>query len=218
MNRDYLTAEQVKSMLIAVSEAVVAAKDQLADADRAIGDGDHGIGMANGFSAAKEKLEAAEPQDVYALFALTGQTLIRVMGGASGIIFGSLFWAGAKGKEPQGTLSPKEFAGIFQAGLEDVMRKGGAKPGDKTVVDALDPMVKALQEQAEAGKDFLEVLRAGSAAAEAGKEASKQYVAKFGKAKSLGERAVGFPDAGAVSLTVIAQAMLNWAEQEFQGA
>ena len=67
-------------------------------------------------------------------------------------------------------------------------------------------------------KDFLEVLRAGSAAAEAGKEASKQYVAKFGKAKSLGERAVGFPDAGAVSLTVIAQAMLNWAEQEFQGA
>ena len=85
MNRDYLTAEQVKSMLIAVSEAVVAAKDQLADADRAIGDGDHGIGMANGFSAAKEKLEAAEPQDVYALFALTGQTLIRVMGALRGL-------------------------------------------------------------------------------------------------------------------------------------
>lgn len=98
--------------------------------------------------------------------------------------------------------------------MTEVMRKGGAKPGDKTVVDALDPMVKALQEQASSGKDFLEMLREGAKAAEAGKEASKQYVARFGKAKSLGERAVGYPDAGAVSLTVIAQAMLNWAEQE----
>jgi len=214
MNRDHLTAEQVKSMLIAVSDAVVDAKDQLADADRAIGDGDHGIGMATGFSAAKEKLAEAEATDVYALFALTGMTLIKTMGGASGIIFGSLFWAGAKGKEPKATLSTQEFADIFQTGLTEVMRKGGAKPGDKTVVDALDPMVKALQEQASSGKDFLEMLREGAKAAEAGKEASKQYVARFGKAKSLGERAVGYPDAGAVSLTVIAQAMLNWAEQE----
>lgn len=84
MNRDHLTAEQVKSMLIAVSDAVVAAKDQLADADRAIGDGDHGIGMATGFSAAKEKLAEAEATDVYALFALTGMTLIKTMGGAWG--------------------------------------------------------------------------------------------------------------------------------------
>ena len=74
-------------------------------------------------------------------------------------------------------------------------------------------MVKALKESVAQNLSFKEMLNRAYLAAEEGKEASKANVAKFGKAKALGERAVGFPDAGAVSLTVITKAMLDWAQE-----
>lgn len=207
---DSLTADQVKAMFLHVADVVVAAKEQLCDADRNIGDGDHGIGMALGFEAARKELETHDYDDVYAVFGTVGRTMIRVMGGASGIIFGLLFYAGAKNKPPQPSLTTAEFAEIFNQALAEIQAKGQASPGDKTLVDGLQPMVAAMQESAANGDGFKLMLKQATAAAEAGKEKSKQYVARFGKAKTLGERAVGFPDAGCVTLTVISAAMSEW--------
>jgi len=205
-----LTAAQLKEMVLLVAQQVIAAKEILSEADRNIGDGDHGIGMANGFEAVQQELLNKDFSDVYTLFATVGRTMIRVMGGASGIIFGLLFFAGAKNQPPKPEMTTKEFAQMFQKALEEIQAKGQAKPGDKTLVDGLTPMTAALTRSAEEGVDFEDMLMRAVAAAEAGKEASKLYVAKFGKAKTLGERAIGFPDAGCVTLTVIANAMLQW--------
>ncbi len=207
-----LTASQLKDMLMHVAKSVIDSKEQLCEADRNIGDGDHGIGMALGMEAAANELAAKEFTDVYAVFGTVGRTMIKVMGGASGIIFGLLFYAGSKNMQPKSELSTQDFAEVFARALAEIQAKGGAQLGDKTIVDGLQPFVEALQKSQSAGEGFKPLLRAGYAAAEAGKEKSKQYIARFGKAKTLGERAVGFPDAGCVTLTVISRSMCEWAD------
>jgi dihydroxyacetone kinase phosphoprotein-dependent L subunit len=208
-----LTAAQARSMLLAVAQTVIDNKEYLCEADRNIGDGDHGIGMANGFEAAQKELNAAEFTDVYQVFSTVGRTMIKVMGGASGIIFGLLFYAGAKNMPPAAEISPAGLADIFGKALLEIQAKGQAKLGDKTLIDGLEPMVQAMKRSAEAGASFPAMLEAAVEAAEQGKEATRKYVARLGKAKTLGERSLGYPDAGCVSLTVITRAMSDWARQ-----
>jgi dihydroxyacetone kinase phosphoprotein-dependent L subunit len=208
-----LTAAQAKAMMLEVAQTVIANKEFLCEADRNIGDGDHGIGMANGFEAAQGELCSNEFPDVYQVFSTVGRTMIRVMGGASGIIFGLLFYAGAKNMPAKNEITQMELAEIFEKAAQEIKAKGQAKPGDKTLIDALDPMVASMKDCAMDGASFPEMLQAAYLAAESGMEASKNYIAKLGKAKTLGERAIGFPDAGCVSLTVIARAMSTWAKQ-----
>lgn len=209
-----LTATQAKSMMIYVAAAMVKSKEIMCDADRNIGDGDHGIGMAKGFGAALQELGNQEFDDVYKVFFTVGRTMIKEMGGASGIIFGTLFYAGSKNVEPKSEISINDFVVIFEKALTDIKLKGQAQVGDKTVVDALQPMVEAMQKSAECDPTFSELIQIALDAAIQGKENSKNYVAKFGRAKTLGERAIGYPDAGAVSLTLIMQAMLEWIKSQ----
>jgi dihydroxyacetone kinase phosphoprotein-dependent L subunit len=207
-----ITAAQTRDMLMYVARAVIGAKEQLCAADRNIGDGDHGIGMEKGFDAVLKELEGNEVRDVYSIFSTTGRTMIRVMGGASGIIFGLLFYAGSKNMPEKDSITTKEFAEIFEKALIEIQVKGQAKQGDKTLVDGLIPMVEAMKVAAQNGEDFKQFLTDAYEAAEVGKQASAGYIARFGKSKTLGERAVGFPDAGCVSLTVITNAMRLWAQ------
>ncbi len=209
-----LTANQVKAMLLEVCDAIVSSEEILGQADRDIGDGDHGIGMSLGFSSAKEVLADQDFTDAYQVFSTLGRTMISVMGGASGIIFGLLFYGGSKGKEAQGQLTTEDVYKLFRDSMREIQSKGGAGVGDKTMIDALDPMVASMQSSADKNASFKEFFAAASAAAEQGKEKSKEYIAKFGKAKALGERAIGFPDAGALSVSIIAQAMSAWAKKE----
>jgi len=208
-----MTAAQARDMMIYVADAVMAAKEDLCQADRNIGDGDHGVGMAGGFEGVKQELTGKEFTDIYQVFSTVGRTMIRIMGGASGIIFGLLFYAGSKNMPSQSEMNEAEFTALFKKALAEIHAKGQAKVGDKTVIDALDPMVSSLEECVSKGLSYKEMLAKAYSAAVEGKESSKKYVAKFGKAKTLGERAIGFPDAGAVSLTVITKAMSEWAQK-----
>lgn len=208
-----LTAAQAKAMMLAVAQTVVDHKEFLCEADRNIGDGDHGIGMANGFEAAQKELASNDFSDVYQVFSTVGRTMIKVMGGASGIIFGLLFYAGARNMPPAGEINQAQFAEIFEKALREIEAKGQAKLGDKTLIDALDPAVASMKDSVARGASFPAMLQAALQAAEQGKEASRNYIARLGKAKTLGERAIGYPDAGCVSLTVIVGAMRDWADQ-----
>ena len=207
-----LTASQAKSMLLSVAGTVIAHREFLCEADRHIGDGDHGIGMANGFEVAAKELESHQYHDVYQVFSTVGRTMIKVMGGASGIIFGFLFYAGTRNMPAKSEINETEFAGIFEKALAEIQAKGQAKPGDKTLVDGLAPAVQAMRDCLLRGAAFPELLKAACQAAEAGMEASKQFIARVGKAKTLGERSIGYPDAGCVSLLLITRAMSDWAQ------
>ena len=206
-----LNVEDARNMLLYIADKIIANKPYLTEIDSAIGDGDHGIGMAGGMQKAKRKLLKLEDQEnVYRIFEEAGQAMLMSMGGASGVIFGSLYLAGAKGMESKNVLTAYDLAEMEEKSLAAIQERGGAKVGDKTMVDALAPAVEALKEKADLG--LLEMLKQAEEAARIGMEDTKKYVAKFGRAKSLLERAIGHQDAGATSVYLIFQGMREFVE------
>jgi dihydroxyacetone kinase-like protein len=131
------------------------------------------------------------------------------MGGASGAVFGTLFRNGGKALKGNTTFDAAGLADFLKEGTDGVMSRGGAKPGDKTMVDALDPARVAAE--ASVGATLAEALAATAAAAEAGREASKAMIATMGRAKTLGESSIGHPDAGACSVAIIFRTMATFA-------
>lgn len=206
-----LSAEDVRGMLLYIADKIRSKKSYLTEIDSAIGDGDHGIGMAGGMRKAKEKLQQMEgEQNAYAVFGAAGKAMLMSMGGASGVIFGSLYLAGAKEMEAKAVLTAEDLARMERKSLSAIKERGKAEVGDKTMVDALEPAVAAMEENC--GKGLLEMLKAAEEAARQGMEETKKYTAKFGRAKSLMERAIGYQDAGATSVWLIFQGMREYIE------
>ena len=206
-----LSAEDARNMLLYIADKIIEAKPYLTEVDSAIGDGDHGIGMAGGMQKAKKKLVKMEQVDnAYRHFEEAGQAMLMSMGGASGVIFGSLYLAGARGADPAAVITAKDLAAMERKSLETIQERGKAQVGDKTMVDALTPAVEAME--ANADKDLLTMLKAAEEGARQGMENTKNYVAKFGRAKSLMERAIGHQDAGATSVYLIFQGMREFVE------
>lgn len=205
---DRMNCGQVRDMLLTCADRIIENEPYLTVIDSAIGDGDHGIGMKNGMNAAKNYLTAAAQEtNVYALYAGMARDMQKAMGGASGMIFSTLFAGNAAEQAASLTISPKELAEQMADGLDAIQALGHAKVGDKTMVDALAPAVEAMRKHTES---FESMLRAGEAAAKAGMEKTKGFVARFGRAKSLGERAIGHQDAGATSTWLMFVAMLDY--------
>lgn len=209
MGKESLTVNEVRDMMLAVADKIIEAEPILTDADRALGDGDHGIGMERGMTAVKEALAGQEFPSVGKVFIAVGTAMMSSMGGASGALFGTLFRAGGKAIGDTLTLTGREVAIIFKEGTEGVMTRGEAKPGDKTMVDALYPAAEKAAEVA--GLPLSEALTALADAAAAGRDASEGMIATKGRAKTLGENSLGKPDAGAVSVAIIAAAMRDFA-------
>jgi dihydroxyacetone kinase phosphoprotein-dependent L subunit len=207
-----LGEDNVRDMILYIADRIIENKALLTEADSKIGDGDHGIGMAGGMAKVKDAVAKAENTgNAYAPFEQAGRAMLMSMGGASGVIFGSLYMAGAKGAEARAELSAGDLAAMLERSLEAIKQRGKAQVGDKTMVDALEPAVEAMKAKQDQG--LVPMLRAATEAAEQGVENTKNYQAKFGRAKSLMERAVGFQDPGATSVWIIIRSMYEFAEQ-----
>ena len=143
--------------------------------------------------ARKALLEKKNFEDINSVFKTAGLAMLNSMGGASGIIFSSLFLGGVLKLEKTVELDGEKFTVIMRSALNSVKMRGKAEVGDKTMIDAFEPAVVAM-ENLKDKSDLSKVLEAASEAAAIGVENSKQYIAKFGKAQYLGERALGFQD------------------------
>jgi dihydroxyacetone kinase-like protein len=196
-------------MLVHVARRMEESESVLTDADRATGDGDHGIGMARGFEAVRRELAGSPADTVSELLDATGRTLITSVGGASGILFGMFFRGGAAALGSREMFDADALRRFLTEGTAEVRKRGKAAPGDKTMVDALVPAVEAAA--AAANEDSLAaVLSAASEAARRGVDETKGMVARTGKARSLGERSLGHPDPGALSASLILAAMAEF--------
>lgn len=200
-----ITLEQVKEMLIFVAQSIIENEPLLTKVDSAIGDGDHGTGMSLGMEKAAAQLKIAAAQDVAGLFQTVGMTVLNCMGGASGVIFATMFFGGASEAKGETELTLPILYRVLNKAKEQIMKRGKAQQGDKTMLDALCPAVEAIA--AHADDDMLVGLQAAESAAQVGMESTKNYVAKFGRAKSLMERSIGYQDAGATSVWLIFSAM-----------
>ena len=207
-----LDAAHVRIMTLRTADNIIAAEQLLSQADRDLGDGDHGLGMKRGMEAVKAKLADLTPASPEEVFVTTGTTMMSSMGGASGALFGTIFRAGGKALAGRPDFDAEGLALFLEAALEGVMKRGGAKPGDKTMIDAIAPAATTARESIALPLDA--ALTAVAAAAEAGKDASKAMIAQFGRAKTLGPACIGFPDAGALSITIILSTMRDYANGE----
>lgn len=204
-----LNAEDCRQMLLYIANKVLKQEPYLTKIDSEIGDGDHGIGMATGMKHVLEALEELDAENnVYSVFETAGKAMLLSMGGASGVIFGSLYMEGAMGMQPKETLGALDLAVMERKSLTAIQERGKAQVGDKTMVDALTPAVTAMEETNKSG--LIAMLTAAEKAAKQGVEDTKNCIARFGRAKSLGERALGYQDAGATSTWLIIQGMLEF--------
>jgi dihydroxyacetone kinase-like protein len=200
-----LDAAQVAAMMKEVSRGVIARTDDLTQADKAIGDGDHGVGMARGFEAVLARLEAGPVASVEEVFVATGAALMGSIGGAAGAVFGTLFGEGGNALKGRELFGSEELSLFLARGLAAVKKRGKAQAGDKTMIDALEPAAQESARQLTASLG--NALTAVTAAAVRGVETTKGMVAKTGKARTLGERSLGHADPGALSLSIILDLM-----------
>ena len=208
MGKPELTLAETKGMVLYSCRKMEESKDFLTQADKAIGDGDHGVGMARGFEAVRQKMESHEFCALDQLFKTVGTTLLTSVGGAAGAIFGTLFRGGASNLGDRQVFDSAALAVMLSDGLQAVQARGQASPGDKTMVDALQPAALKADELSSAPLD--ETLVLVTEAARQGMEQTKDMVARIGKAKTLGERSLGHPDPGALSTYLILKYMTEY--------
>jgi phosphoenolpyruvate---glycerone phosphotransferase subunit DhaL len=187
----------------AFAELVTANKDLLTQLDSAIGDADHGVNMDRGMAAVVAAFDAAPPTNAATLFKQVGMTLVSTVGGASGPLYGTFFLRMATAAGEVDALSAHAFAKALRAGLEGVVARGKAEPGDKTMFDALAPAVEALDTALAQGAPLEAALRAATAAAASGRDATVPLLARKGRASYLGERSVGHQAPGATSSALL---------------
>ncbi len=200
----------------AVAAAIDEHKDHLTQLDSAIGDADHGVNMQRGFTAVLVALDAYEPATVGDVLVKTGTTLISVVGGAAGPLYGTFFRAAGKQlSAPSADVS--QLAAALTAGLEGVEKMGAAAPGDKTMVDALAPGLAVFTEQAAAGADLGPATHAAADAAEQGMRDTVALQARKGRASYLGARSIGHQDPGATSTALILRALADVAQEAERG-
>jgi phosphoenolpyruvate---glycerone phosphotransferase subunit DhaL len=199
----------VRAWIDRITTEVEENKDHLTHLDSAIGDADHGINLVRGFTAVSAALTESQPATPGALLTTVGNTLISKVGGASGPLYGTAFRRAGKtlGAEPD--VTPDALGSALQAALDGVQALGAAAEGDKTMVDALAPAVRAYQQALTVGASIGDAAQAAAAAAHQGAEATIPMQALKGRASYLGPRSVGHQDPGATSTSIVLAALAD---------
>ncbi|GED10898.1 dihydroxyacetone kinase subunit DhaL [Cellulosimicrobium cellulans] len=192
------------------AERIAAARDELTELDRQIGDGDHGENLDRGFRAVVAKLDGAAagdqpPGQIGDVLKLVATTLMSSVGGASGPLYGTAYLRAAK-VTGLAELDAHGVVALLEGALEGITARGKAQLGEKTMVDAWQPAVDAAEGAADGGASTADVLAAAATAARAGAEATIPLVATKGRASYLGERSAGHQDPGATSTAILLEA------------
>lgn len=202
---------RIKDALDAVAAAIISQKDYLTDLDRQIADGDHGINMTRGFQAAMDAVEemddTTKPGPVLETI---GRAFIHNVGGAAGPLYGTGFIKAAAVCDEDTKLNVASFEKLLGAAIAGIEKRGHAKKGDKTMLDALIPIHACFLPENAEGKTLFEVLQDASHAAKEGVDYTKTIAARRGRASLVGERSIGHEDPGAVSSMLMYRALYNF--------
>ena len=202
-----LAVNELKMLILAVGRVIEENKGFLTELDSAIGDADHGINMAKGFRAVAEKIPNLNDSDAGNILKTVGMTLVSKVGGASGPLYGTAFLRSGQAIGDKDKLSGDDLHRGLAAALEGIKQRGRAEPGDKTIVDALQPAVETLARALAAGDSTAVAFDKAVKAAAAGVEYTKGIIARKGRASYLGERSLGHQDPGATSTFLILNTM-----------
>ncbi|AXI85210.1 dihydroxyacetone kinase subunit L [Actinospica acidiphila] len=194
-----LDADFFRRWMTVTAASVDSEAERLTALDSEIGDADHGTNMQRGFRAVKDALDKEPPATPGAVLTQAGRLLVSTVGGASGPLYGTLLRRAGKTLGEATEVDRQQLAEALRAGVDAVMKLGGATPGDKTMIDALLPAVDALGESFAAARD----------AAREGAVATTPMLARKGRASYLGDRSIGHQDPGATSSALLVAALLE---------
>ncbi|OBQ95032.1 dihydroxyacetone kinase subunit DhaL [Mesorhizobium sp. AA23] len=192
-----MAASDFSQLIAATADTIAAHAHELTALDQAIGDGDHGLNMKRGFDAVRAEKAAIAAKPLPDALTAVGTKLVMTVGGASGPLFGTLFMA--LGKELSGTPDRAALTAALGKAIEAVSARGKSQPGQKTMLDVLQPVYEALAQ----GKTAAAIADAADKAA----EATVPMKALRGRASFLGERSIGHMDAGARSTALLVRAV-----------
>jgi dihydroxyacetone kinase-like protein len=202
-----MTPEQLKNLIEAVANAVIAEADRLTALDQAIGDGDHGLNMRRGFEAVLTDIGGLSRKPLPDAIKSVGTHLVMKVGGASGPLYGTLFLTLGKELPPEPGLA--DLAKAFAAAFEAVKARGKSDLGQKTMLDVLGPVRDALAGSSADPQLGDRIKRIASEAA----EATVEMKAIRGRASFLGDRSIGHMDPGACSAALMIAAVVDTLER-----
>jgi dihydroxyacetone kinase phosphoprotein-dependent L subunit len=209
-----LSISMTKEMILFAARAIVNAEPYLTEIDSVIGDSDHGVNMKLGFSRIIQVLENSDDfGTVNELLKEAGMSLLKTMGGASGVIFGTIFIGGLTSLPPARVLDEDFFVSFLDGSLKSLQKRSKARLGDKTVMDAFVPAVEAVRLCGRKSEKLPEMMSAAAGAACAGMESTKTMLPQIGRSRSFGDKALGIPDAGAVSVSILFRAFDEWMKE-----
>jgi phosphoenolpyruvate---glycerone phosphotransferase subunit DhaL len=204
-----ISTVEIKYYIKKLCEVIIENEVYFCELDSAAGDGDFGMSLAKGFKEILKEIDEIDDTSPEKFVRECSNIITEFCGGASGPIWGFGFRGAAlsiKGKE---TIDLSDIANMFLEAIVSIQKRGGAKLGDKTLLDALIPAAKSLEECALNGKTIKEAFTTAANSAYEGAEATKALVASKGRATYVGERSLGHPDAGAVAISVILKSFVN---------
>ncbi len=204
-----LTIETAKRILHTLNETMAQNQDRLIEIDSAIGDGDLGLTMSKAFRTADEQMADADEDDPGMLFAKAGMAMAKAAPSTMGSLVATGFMKGGKAVKGTPDWDAADVATFFRAFADGIMERGKTRPGNKTIVDVLDPVATALEEAAGRGADPAGVAQAATEAAARGEEAARNMTSQHGKAAIYREQTVGKQDPGAVAGMLIIQGFFS---------
>ena len=196
------TKKLMASMLKVAAAQIEAEHENLSALDAATGDGDHGTTILRTMKAIVGAVNEAENKSMGALLNGVAMKVMMCDGGSVSPLLGSWFM-GMASAATSDDLSPDETAEMFEAALNRFFFISKAALGDKTMMDALRPATETLAVELKSGANLQTAFAAAAQAADEGRGKTRNYVAKFGRARTMGERAIGHYDAGATSIALI---------------
>ncbi|MEM1483463.1 dihydroxyacetone kinase subunit L [Oscillospiraceae bacterium PP1C4] len=192
-----LTKNQLEEMLKKAADKIIASTEELTEIDSKFGDADHGLTMTKISNTIKSTADCPENTTIKSLLGNVADRIMMINGGSAVPLWNTFFEGLKKGASDSDVISETELKQMFKMGYDDLFILSKAKIGDKTMMDTLIPAIEAIYHT---DGTILDIMKAGAEAAEKGAENTKNFVAKFGRARSYKEQTIGTPDAGAVSM------------------
>jgi len=203
-----------KKAIVCIRELMEKNKDFLVELDSMMGDGDLGLTMVGAFRAADEKMKSSEESDIGRFFAGVGMEITKAAPSTMGTLVATGFMRGGRSLMGKSELFPADMTLFFRSFVEGLMDRGKSKPGDKSVIDVIDPAVKAMEK---ADDDWNALADAGIAAARSGLENSSAMMARHGRAAYYKEKSIGKQDPGGTAGLFIVEGMLKTFKSEKSG-
>lgn len=196
-----VTTENIIKTIDLMADIIIENEVYFCDLDGVAGDGDFGMSLSKGFKQIKADWETLDKENIGSFLKSCGLIITEYCGGASGPIWGTAFRTMGVYAKDKSTLDAAEVGELLAQAVAGVQKRGGAKLGDKTLLDALIPASEAVK--ANAHKEFLDAMISGANAASEGAEKTKEISATKGRASYVGDRSLSHPDAGAMALGII---------------